>query len=54
MNVKEMARLGGLARAKSLSKKQRAEIASLGGLALAAKNKNKNGNGKPNSKKERK
>ncbi len=37
MNLKEFASLGGKARAKKLSKKDRSAIAKLGGKAKAAK-----------------
>jgi general stress protein YciG len=40
MDVNDLARLGGLARAKKLSKKRRVEIARKGGRAKAAQNKN--------------
>jgi len=39
MTVSEMAKLGGRARAKKLSKARRQEIARMGGLAKAAKGK---------------
>ncbi len=39
MTLKQMTRLGGLARAKKLTKKQRKAIATLGGKARHAKAK---------------